>query len=120
MFRAQLSRIYNGHTGAIHLIHGALHITGLYYHDELIKLAATNANVHYHPCVLNKSDDLPAEIKTASVNDVVSQIVEKPVGWKAYLCGDPELVTKLRKQIFLAGCDMKNIYSDPFLPSQST
>lgn len=109
----------NGHTGAIHLIHGALHFPGLYYHQELTKLAAANPNVHYHPCVLNKSDDLPDGVKTASVNDVVTQVVEKPVGWKAYLCGDPDLVSKLRKQIFLAGCDMKNIYADPFLPSQN-
>jgi len=111
--------LHNGHSGEIHLVHGALHHSGLYYHSELKNLAATQANVHYHPCVLKQTEDLPDEIKLASVNDVVTDIVAKPEGWKAYLCGDPDLVAKLRKQIFLAGCDMKNIYSDPFLPSQN-
>lgn len=109
--------IKNRHTGNIHLIHGALHVSGLYYHNELMKLAGAHDNLHYHPCVLNKENGMPAEIQQASVNDLVTQVVEKPVEWKAYLCGDPELVTKLRKQIFLAGCDMKNIYADPFYPS---
>ena len=45
----------------------------------------------------------------------MAETVPKPSGWKTYLCGDPELVTKLRKQIFLAGCRMNDIYSDPFL-----
>jgi hypothetical protein len=43
----------------------------------------------------------------------------KPVGWRAFLCGNPELVISLRKKLFLAGLSLKDIHADAFLPSAS-
>lgn len=42
-----------GHTGEIHLIHGALDPSGLYLTSEMSELAQEHSNVNYHPCVLN-------------------------------------------------------------------
>ena len=39
----------------------------------------------------------------------------KLAGVRVVLCGNPELVTKLRKAAFLAGASMKDIYADAFL-----
>ena len=36
-------------------------------------------------------------------------------GFRIFLCGHPELVAKLRKQVFLAGASRKDIASDAFL-----
>jgi predicted ferric reductase len=41
----------------------------------------------------------------------------RPLGWRAYLCGNPELVLSLRKKLFLAGFSLKDIHADAFLPS---
>ncbi|NOK23451.1 2Fe-2S iron-sulfur cluster-binding protein, partial [Corallococcus carmarthensis] len=41
-----------GHTGPIHLFHGALEPRGLYLVDALRALAGRHPNLHYRPCVL--------------------------------------------------------------------
>ena len=109
----------SGHRGEIHLFHGALDRTGLYLHDKLTKLILQqkHANLNYHPCVLNTETDMPNDIKQGDISKIVLETVPKPSGWKTFLCGDPELVKKLRKQIFLAGCSMNDIYADAFLHS---
>lgn len=40
-----------------------------------------------------------------------------PVGWRAYLCGNPERVLSLKKKLFLAGLSLKDLHADAFLPS---
>ena len=105
----------SGHTGEIHLFHGALNPYGLYLHDILGKLANNYSNLFYHPCVLRPDDEMPSDINAGDIADIVLTNIPKTNGWKTFLCGDPDLVVKLRKKIFLAGCDMKEIYSDPFV-----
>jgi len=103
------------HTGDIHLFHGALAPAGLYLHDKLTSLAENNSNFNYHPCVLNAEANMPSNITQGYIGDFIKDVVPKPVGWKAFLCGDPDLVKGLRKQIFLASCNMNDIYTDPFI-----
>ena len=40
--------------------------------------------------------------------------------WRVYLCGHPDMVKATRKQAFLAGASMKDIYADPFVISPKT
>ncbi len=107
----------HGHRGRLQLIHGAQHPSGLYGHETLTALARDHDNLIYHPCVLNAEDEMDAGIRQDTVEGLVKALVPKPAGWKAYLCGDPDLVNKLRKQLFLAGCNMKDINADAFIPS---
>jgi CDP-4-dehydro-6-deoxyglucose reductase, E3 len=105
----------SGHTGDIHLFHGALTPAGLYLHDKLVALEQQYANFHYHPCVLHAEENMPDNIVAGDISKIAHEIVPDPSGWRAFLCGDQGLVNSLRKQIFLAGCSMKDIYSDPFI-----
>jgi len=105
----------SGHTGGIHLFHGALTPAGLYLHDKLVALEQQYDNLHYHPCVLHAEADMPNNIAAGDISKLALEVVPDPSGWKTFLCGDQGLVNNLRKQIFLAGCSMNDIYSDPFI-----
>jgi len=103
------------HQGEIHLFHGGFNINGLYLTDELTQLEKDHENFHYHPCVFKAESTLPESITQGDITKIVLQSVPQPAGWKTFLCGNEELVNNLRKQIFLAGCSMNDIYSDPFI-----
>jgi CDP-4-dehydro-6-deoxyglucose reductase, E3 len=110
----------SGHTGAIHLFHGALTPSGLYLHDKLSALEQQYANLNYHPCVLHAQENMPNNIIAGDISKIVAEIVPDPSGWKIFLCGNQERVNSLRKQVFLAGCSMNDIYSDPFVYFQES
>ena len=107
--------IQQGHSGEIHLIHGALNPSGLYLMDDLSELELKYENIKYHPCVLNDEENMASKIIEEDISRVMSRVAPKPTGWKTFLCGDEEFVNKSRKQVFLAGCNMKDIYADPFI-----
>jgi len=108
--------IKHDHQGEIHLLHGALRRSGLYLHETLRTLSAEHENVHYHASVLelkqkaNGVSDDPLEKQALKLLSDAAQ-------WKVYLCGAPEMVNRMKKQVFLAGTSMANIYTDPYLPS---
>jgi len=107
--------LQQGHTGEIHLFHGGLTPSGLYMQEQLTSLAQQASNFIYHPCVLKAASGMPLNIIEGDISQIISDTVPKPTGWKTYLCGDQDLVKKLRKKIFLAGCNMNDIYADPFI-----
>ena len=107
--------IQSAHKGEIHLFHGGLNSSGLYLDDILSQYSEQYDNFYYHPCVLKADAEMASNIIEGDLLEIVSQQIEKPAGWKSYLCGNPEMVKKLRKQIFLAGSRMNDIYSDPFV-----
>jgi len=107
-----------GHTGEIHLLHGALNPTGLYLTDELMKLAQQHSNVIYHPCVINAEKSTIRNLTEGDISKIALETVPQPKGWKSFLCGDEELVKTLKKKIFLAGSNMNDIYADPFIQSK--
>ncbi|MCK4708818.1 MAG: 2Fe-2S iron-sulfur cluster binding domain-containing protein, partial [Gammaproteobacteria bacterium] len=45
--------LQQGHTGEIHLFHGALNPSGLYLMEDLSILEQQHHNIKYHPCVFN-------------------------------------------------------------------
>ena len=110
--------ITQGHTGEIHLFHGAANPTGLYLTKELNLLAQQNINFHYHPCVVTAKANMPSNITEGNISDIALETIPKPNGWKSFLCGNENLVNQLKKKIFLAGSNMNDIYSDPFIPSK--
>ena len=110
--------LFHGHWGEIRLYHGATSPTGLYLVPELRALAKACPNLHYTPCVLDPQG-LPGEgIAVGAVDELALCTAAELGDCKVYLCGAPELVNGLRKQLFLAGTGMEDIYADAFVPSQ--
>lgn len=110
--------IRQGHTGEIHLFHGALTPAGLYLTEELVLLAQKHNNVNYHPCVMNVEGSTLTNITKGDIAKIALGTIPKPKGWKTFLCGNEDLVKQLKKKIFLAGSNMQDIYADAFTPSK--
>ncbi len=108
----------HGHTGEIHLFHGALRPSGLYLTETLTKLAQKNNNLKYHPCVMTAEKGMISNITEGDISKIALECVPSPKNWKSFLCGNEDLVNKLKKQIFIAGSNMNDIYTDPFVKSK--
>ena len=112
--------LQQGHSGEIHLIHGTIQKEDLYLHDILLDMAKHNEQFHYYANVLKLSDqqsvdDADTSISSIPLEQQVIDIAVAPVEWKAYLCGDVNIVNTLKKKLFLSGVNMSNIYTDPFV-----
>lgn len=109
--------LHKRHRGEIHLFHRGYSSEELYLHRELQQLAGSHEKFHYHPSVWSGCSD----------DTITEQTLEKMIGeefpelknWQVYLCGNPEMVKALRKQTFLAGVSMQQIFSDAFVSSRS-
>ena len=97
-----------GHKGEIHLLHGGRTLERLYLVEELKALGKKHEHFHYHPCLKEEN---------TSVEEGVDEILKSfpPEKMRAYLCGSPDFVHGLRKQIYLKGVSSGNIFCDPFL-----
>jgi NAD(P)H-flavin reductase len=109
--------LLQGHTGPIWLFHGAIEPSGLYLVSELRAIAEAHANVRYIPCVLRGEE--AGEVRVGPLDQVLFKDLPKLKGFRSFVCGDPALVTALKKKIFLAGAPLREIYADAFLPSLS-
>ncbi|MEN8178171.1 MAG: 2Fe-2S iron-sulfur cluster-binding protein [Pseudomonadota bacterium] len=107
--------LQQGHAGAIHLYHGAMHADGLYLHETLQQLAQIHQNLHYHPCVLNHEPGLDTLIRVENLADALRRDWSSLQGWRVYLCGDEPFVNQQRKQCYLAGARLQEIYADAFI-----
>lgn len=110
--------IRSGHTGPVALLHGAREPAGLYLVDELRELGRSRGNLTYSPCVLQDPEagqgaERPWEV--GSLGAVLTSRFAKLNGWRVFLCGDPELVSSMRRQVFLSGASRRDIAADAFL-----
>ncbi|WP_455219546.1 FAD-binding oxidoreductase, partial [Kaarinaea lacus] len=106
-----------GHQGPIHLYHGSHQPDGLYLITELKKLAEQHSNFHYTPCVSSGSP--PEGYEKGRANDVALEKHPDLKGLKVYLCGHPDMVANTKRKAFLFGASLNDIYSDPFVLSDS-
>ncbi len=107
-----------GHTGPIHLYHGALKASALYLVDELRAMAATHPNFNYVPCVFHPE----GAAEGMQIGDIKRIVLDREggvAGWRVFLCGDPELVRELQRACFKAGAGLRDILADSFLPNRS-
>lgn len=107
--------LQQGHSGAIHLYHGAVHTDGLYLHEALKRLAQSHPNLHYHPCTLTHESGQDALIRVGNLAELLRKDWSSLQGWRVYLCGDEEFVNQQRKQCYLAGARLQEIYADAFI-----
>jgi NAD(P)H-flavin reductase/ferredoxin len=102
-----------GHSGPIHLFHGSREHEDLYRIDEMRQLAEQYQNFHYSPCL--SGQQVPEGFAAGRVNDVVLSQLPNLKSWRVFLCGHPDMVNQMKKQVFLKGAFMADIYADAFL-----
>lgn len=110
--------LHLGHTGPIHLFHGALNRQDLYLHRQFQALATGHANFRYHAVALH--GEAVDGIRIGSIDALALETVPRLQGWKVFLCGAPPLVHGLRKKVFLAGASAKDIHTDAFVPAAAS
>jgi NAD(P)H-flavin reductase/ferredoxin len=117
-----------GHRAPIHLYHGSSTRDGLYLFDELCALAASAPQLRVFGSVLEKGSG-SAHGATSQRRDSASrsvlhhETIDKLIladaldffQCRVYLCGDAELVQRLRKRIYLSGAPQGRIHCDPFV-----
>ncbi len=104
-----------GHSGPIHLFHGAARADDLYLVDDLRNLERATENFHYHPCT--RDEDGGRGFTRGSVDDAALGSFPQLKGWRVFLCGNPDLVRQTQRKAFLAGANMGDIHADAFLPA---
>lgn len=104
--------LHSGHTGPIHLYHGAENASGLYLVDELRDLEASHASFSYSPCTWQGEED---GVLCGSIDEIALERHADLSGWRVFLCGDPEIVRKLQRKTFLAGAQLDDIHADAFI-----
>lgn len=105
----------HGHSGPIHLFHGARTTAHLYYRDKLRALSDAFENLHYYPSVHDVDGaTLPPDVMTGAIDQLVKHHLPALAGWRVFLSGAPDIVNHLRKQCFLAGAASGAIHADPF------
>lgn len=105
----------HGHTGPIELWHGARDASGLYLQPELRALQERYPQVSYRRCVLEGAGEPGLEV--GRLDALVLERVASFTGRRVYLCGDPQLVQRLKRQVFLRGASLREIHADAFLGS---
>ncbi len=105
--------LLQGHRGSITIYQGALREDRLYLVQEIQAMAAAHPNVRYVRCVLGG----PASegIHVGDLESLVASGIEAPARRRAYLCGDPGTVRRLKKCLFLKGLSMSRLHADPFV-----
>lgn len=112
-----------GHRAPIWLFHGAADPAGLYLRGELRALAARHEGLRYVPSVLRCGGAGPGDplaegpLAEGPLDAVVRRHVPVTRGVRAFVCGAPDVVAAVKKQIFLAGAARRDISSDAFLPA---
>ncbi|MBF0282274.1 MAG: 2Fe-2S iron-sulfur cluster binding domain-containing protein [Zetaproteobacteria bacterium] len=105
-----------GHTGDIRLFNASLAAEGLYYLDELQTLMDSHSTLTVTPCVLH--GEAPMNGIQGQVDEAVIKAMHGDcTAWRAYLCGDPAIVSALQTACFMAGVSSPDIFADAFTPS---
>jgi NAD(P)H-flavin reductase len=107
--------LHQGHRGEIKLYHGSSTLDGVYLVDELRELAEQHGNFSYFPCVSRDSEN---GFLHGRASDLALQDNPKLSGWRAYICGNPDMVKVASRNVFLAGVSLQEVYTDAFLLSK--
>lgn len=117
LFGIARDALSQGHSGEIHLIHGARTVDDLYMHQALLDMDEQNSQFHYSASVLDTVMEPKAPVSNIPIDEQLLNVSSDLTGSRYYLCGDVSIVNLLKKKLFLAGARMNHIYSDPFVPA---
>ncbi len=104
--------LHHQHQGPIYLYHGSRTTDDLYAQQLLTSLARQYDNLHYLGCVSGTQAEEKDRIRA---DELALKNHQNLSGWQVYLCGHPDMVSKMKKRTYLAGADLKNIFADPFI-----
>ncbi|MBA3545590.1 MAG: oxygenase, partial [Nannocystis sp.] len=102
-----------GHSGPVTLLHGTLTPAGHYLVDVLEDMCRQSPNFTYVRCAL-RGEPAPG-LELGAIEAVAAARFPKLAGHRVFVCGDPERVQALRKQSFLRGARMNEIFADAFI-----
>lgn len=104
-----------GHEGPITLIQAAAEPSGLYMREELLELASAHPQLQIRSCVLRGGG---GEFEQGSVDAVAVEHVRRAgdvAAHMAFVCGDSEIVQRIRRGLFMAGMSPRRIFLDAFV-----
>ena len=104
--------IHSGHTGDIHFYHGGRGISSLYLDAELRSLQEDVPNFFYHPSI--SSGAVPKFIEKGRCNELALAAVDEYKDGVFYLCGNADMVSSTKKNLYLSGIALAKIHADPF------
>ena len=110
--------LHHSHSGEIHLFHGSRELDGLYWIEEMQQLTQQYSNFHYTACL--SQGDAPEGFASGRANDVAMRTLQNLKGWRVYLCGHPDMVNQSKRQAYLQGANLQDIYADAFHVASST
>jgi ferredoxin-NADP reductase len=107
--------LFQGDKQEFRLYHGVTDERDKYLVDELTHLSHQFENLS-----INWFDySLVTDNKQQSFIHFALSELTAPQDWKVYFCGSPDMVSYGKKQSFLKGVSMKNLFSDSFIPSKT-
>lgn len=106
-----------GHEAAVRLLHGAANPQGLYLWDALRGMSGSHPQLACTGSVLEGAGG--AGLSDRPLQELAMQCGLSLKEARIYLCGNPDFVRGLRKQLYLAGVPLSRIHADPFLPPAS-
>lgn len=109
--------LHEGNQQAITLVVGQRNAEELYYHQQLLDLAAQHSNFTYVPALSDASDSQsqwPGAV--GFVHEVAKQHFSGNFsGHKAYLCGPPPMIEAAINTLMQGRCYERDIYTERFL-----
>lgn len=106
--------LQRGHQGQITLWLGAKEASQFYLHDELEELSKQHTNFTVQRVAQDAQGD--QNIIQGDIYQSLKSHHPSTKDYLVYLCGAQSFVSKMKKQCFLAGANMKDIHADIFLP----
>ena len=104
-----------GHQGRIVLLIAAAQSGNLYYLDEITSLQNRFPSVEVHYSVQDSGNGAGAILPVSDVYAKAAEIFPSLHGCQVYICGSPSFVQKMRKESFLRGASLADIYVDEFI-----
>ncbi len=103
------------HRGPITLVQAAAEPAGLYMRAELEALARAHPQLRLRSCVLRGAT---GELEQGSVDALAAAQLRESAqasGHLAFVCGDADIVQRVRRELFLAGLSIRRIFADAFV-----
>lgn len=105
--------ISKGFEKKITLFHGGLTCEGLYLIENLKVLEEQNKQFTYHPVYLN-GEERDGFIK-GNITEILKEFSMDKLNTTVIVCGDPEMVKRIKQAVFMKGVPSKKILSDSFI-----
>lgn len=105
-----------GFKNKIKLYHGGLTIDSLYLIEDLKNLEKKFEQFSYNPVYL-KGDERLGFIKGDMIELLKESFIDK-FNTTVMVCGDPDMVKKIKQTVFMKGISSKKILSDSFVTSK--